>query len=156
MLVTNLIGGRGENAVCMCFVKPVATHNGFEPHFLGEKAQLLDFHIALLDSTGKAFGPHFFVQVKTSSVNPNPTFKAKFSGACVKRAKAGLAPVYVVGVEIDGDKEKVWICGIESQSTLNSIPKHYNLRNASTLKKIYGEVLNHFQTSAYSFKTSLK
>ncbi|XDF33607.1 hypothetical protein RBH89_15500 [Paracidovorax avenae] len=156
MLVTNLIGDRGENAVSMCFVKPVAKHNGFEPHFLGPKAQLLDFHVSLLNPSGKAFGPHFFVQVKTSHVKPSPMFKAGFNGTCVTRAKAGLAPVYVAGVEIDGDKERVWICGIESQSTLNSIPKLYNLRNASTLKKLYGEVLSHFQASAYSFKTSLK
>lgn len=157
MLVSNLIGDRGENAVQMCFVRALAQHNGFEPHFLGPKAQLLDFHVSLLDSAGKAFGPHFFVQVKTKKKpSVDKKFIAGFGSNEVFRAKAGWVPVYVAGVEVISDtSEKVWVCGLGSQPTLNSIPKAHNLKSPTTLIKLYGEVLDHFNAHTYAFSTKL-
>lgn len=153
---TNPIGDRGENAAERCFVRPIDMHYGFETSFLGDKAQLLDFRVALLDSAGQVFGPHFYVQVKTHQVRRGKAFPTRFSAEQVRRAKAGLTPTYLVGVELDGDtKENVWICGIGSQTVLPSIPKLHDLKERSTLIQLYGEVLTHFQAAAYSFAPSL-
>ena len=157
MQSTNQIGGRGENAAQWCFLRPVHGHNGFEPTFLGEKAQLLDLRVALLNPEGKAFGPHFYVQAKTHQARRGRRFPARFTAEEVGRAKAGLVPVYVVGVELDGDtKENVWICGIDAQASLPSIPKAHDLRAAATLIQLYDEVQSHFNRAAYSFVTNLK
>jgi len=157
MQSTNQIGGRGENAAQWRFLRPINGHNGFEPTFLGEKAQLLDFRVALLSPEGKVFGPHFYVQVKTHQVRKGKRFPARFTTEEVVRAKSGLVPVYIVGVELDGDmKENVWICGIEAQPALPSIPKARDLRAAATLVQLYDEVQSHFTRTTYSFVTNLK
>ncbi len=119
MQSTNQIGGRGENAAQWCFLRPVHGHNGFEPTFLGGRPNCLGHALHLLNPEGKAFGPHFYVQVKTRQARRGRRFPARFTAEEVGRAKAGLVPVYVVEVELDGDtKENVWICGIDAQASL--------------------------------------
>jgi hypothetical protein len=157
MRVNNLVGERGENAVHMCFIKLISGHNGFEPHFLGAKAQLIDFHVALLDENGKAFGPHFFVQVKARHGKSVGSFNTGFTSHYVKSAKEGWVPFYVVGVDLVSNKrEDVWLCGLETQTTLNTIPRSHNLKSQTTLKRLYTEVLKHFDSNSYAFTTTLR
>src|SRR5438094_8618833 len=99
MHITNRIGDRGEIAAQMCFARAVDGQYGFEVAFLGAKAQLLDLRVALLDQTGRVFGPHFYVQVKSHRERPGRRFPCRLSAAEVRSSRAGLVPIYVVGVE---------------------------------------------------------
>jgi hypothetical protein len=156
MLTTDLIGERGENALEMRFLRAINGHNGFDPVFLGAKVQLLDYRVALLDSSGKAFGPHFYVQVKTHNPTGKGTLSVGWDTTKIDQARAGIAPVFIAGVElVSSKKEKVWICGVTTQTKLSSILKKHSLENDNTLIKLYGDVLDYYKTLKYGFSTSL-
>lgn len=156
MQISNRIGDRGEIAAQLCFARAVDGHYGFEVAFIGAKAQLLDLRVALLDQTGRVFGPHFYVQVKSHGERPGRRFSCRLNAIAVRSAKAGLVPVYVVGVELVGDTtENVWICGLQQQHALPSLPKSHSLKDRNTLVRLYRDVLVHFQGAQYTFSTEL-
>jgi len=66
MPATNSIGQRGEKAVETSFCRPSGNvpEYQFRPIPLGDKAELFDFVVHLLDANDNILGAHFFVQVK--------------------------------------------------------------------------------------------
>jgi hypothetical protein len=63
----NHLGSLGENIVSLLLQRKLNGCYRFSVRFLGAKAELLDFLVELLDDDGKAYGPHFYLQVKTTA-----------------------------------------------------------------------------------------
>jgi len=143
----NSLGKLGEYTVGACFVMEVDGHHGFEVAFLGDKAQVLDFRISLIDADGKTFGSHFNLQVKARRAPPlDRPIQVGFTLAEVARASAMNVPLFVAVIEeLPRRKTKVWIKAVVDPTVgVDSIQRKHSLNSNATLKKLYGEVMAHF------------
>lgn len=95
------IGSRGEYIFCariMNFCGRSLPY--FRPHFLGEKAQTLDFFVELLDVGERTL--FFFAQVKTTRkalTRKDRRLRVEMAATDVKRASQVPAPTYLIGID---------------------------------------------------------
>jgi len=122
--------------------------------FLGEKTELLDFLVLLVNKDDQALGPHFFLQVKATAgktEDDDPSIAAKFSAEEVERVKNWKVPTYVAAVDLSRpERELIHIRGISSSRTkgIASVKKALSLDDRNVRKNIYKEV------HEYSFFTA--
>src|SRR5262249_26960619 len=101
MAARDEIGSRGEFIFCariMDFCGRSLPY--FRPHFLGEKAQTLDFFVELLDTGERTL--FFFAQVKTTRkalTRKDRRLRVEMAAADVRRASQVPAPTYLVGID---------------------------------------------------------
>ncbi len=146
--LANVRGDRGEGIFKLAitdykqFPAPL-----FRTAFLGEKWELIDFYVELLDVPDAQ--PFFFVQVKTSA----STIRAganKFKIVMEKADCEGLyripAPTYLVGVH--EPMQKAYILSIHDKPTkgVYSIPLKYEL-TPDNLKILHQEVREFWKSS---------
>ncbi len=159
----DILGARGEAAVSTCLMRPLGDSNTaqFRPLFLGEKAELLDFLVLLLDPDERALGPHFFLQVKTTACHTQKdtqSIAARFSADEVARIQKWKAPTYLAAVDASKeDREFIYIRGINSdrEKGIASVKKAFSLNDKTLRKKLYQEVKGHFDSRDHHFKTSI-
>jgi hypothetical protein len=155
------LGARGEDAISTCLRRPLSATQKpqFRPKRLGEKAELLDFVVFLVDDNGKQLGSHFFLQVKTTrDVDANST-AASFSADEVRRAQALKTPAYLAAVDASRpDKEAVCVLGIGTSRLKGyaSIPKRLSLDDTKVRNALYDEVKAHFDSRVFTFDSKVK
>lgn len=160
MSTTNHLGNLGEDIVSLLFSRKIDNAYKFSPTFLGEKAQLLDFMVNLLDDTGSAYGPFFFVQVKTTEtrLQPKRSIPARFSAQEVRVAQARKCPVYLVAVaSIDDDSEAIFAIAVDASYTngLAAVPQLFSLLSKEIRMQIYNEVHAYFTSAMPGFASHL-
>ena len=157
---SNSIGQRGEKAAETSLCRPSANfpEYQFRPIPLGDKAELFDFVVHLLDADNNILGPHFFVQVKTTETPAAVSCNARFSKDEVAKAVTFKAPSYLVGVDAsDPTGERIFIKGIDFDRTkgISRISSTQSLDDDFVRDSLYKEVLAHYNAAAYAFKTGL-
>lgn len=160
MHTKNHLGNLGEDVVSLLLSRKIENAYRFSTKFLGEKTQLLDFVVNLLDAKGSEYGPFFFMQVKTTeSVTLGGSgIPARFSSAEVRAAQARKVPVYLVAVEsLNDDAENVYVLGIDSSLSagITVVPRLFSLKQHETRTTIYDEVHAYFQLHAQAFQSRL-
>lgn len=158
---TNSVGQRGEKAAETSLCRPSANtpEYQFRPIPLGDKAELFDFVVHLLDSDNNILGAHFFAQVKTTETPATVSCNARFSKDEVAKAVTFKTPSYLIGVDAsDPAAEKIFVKGIDYDRTkgISKVSCTQSLDNDRIRDSIYQEVLAHFDAAAYSFKTSIR
>ncbi len=158
------LGARGEELVSSCLRTPSSAHNNrirFRPKFLGEKSELLDFLVLLVDEQSQAFGPHFFLQVKTTATTPKEDAKSivtEFTAEEVSKALALKTPVYLVAVDASKPySESIYVMGIGASRIkgISAIPKSLSLKDPAIRETLYEEVKDHFQARNFAFKSKV-
>ena len=160
MYAKNHLGNLGEDVVSLLMSRKINGAYRFSTKFLGEKAQLLDFMVSLLDAKGAEYGPFFFLQVKaTESVAREANgISVRFSAGEVKAAQARKVPVYLAGVEsLSDDDENVGVMGIDVHLLhgVTVVPRLFSLQLQETRQVIYDEVHAYFQSEAKAFVSRL-
>jgi hypothetical protein len=140
------IGGRGESIAFSCLTRIWGKDRElpyFWPHYLGEKAQTLDYLVYLLDAGEST--PFFFVQVKTTQkeltrTQTPPRLRVEVSAGDVRRMVVHPAPTYVIGVA--EETERAFFISIHGEmgEAIPSITTAHEL-NGATLKRLWDEVL---------------
>src|ERR1700678_1736379 len=79
----------------------------FNPIFLGEKSEAVDYLVKLVGVRSAA--PFFFVQVKTTRLGyaankTNPRLRIKVSERTIERLKQYPAPTYLIGIDEERGK----------------------------------------------------
>ncbi len=142
MTARDEIGSRGE----FIFSTRIMNFCGrkrpyFLPHFLGEKAETIDYLVELVDAGTRT--PFFFAQVKTTQkgyTRKHPRrLKVGMSATDVERLGLKPAPTYLVGIDEPG--EVGYLVGILEgmNTTIASVPVSFPL-DCSTLPLLYQEV----------------
>jgi hypothetical protein len=92
---SNYVGRFGEDVVSRLLHRRAGGRIRFTARHLGDKAQLLDFIVNLVDEFGKEHGPFFFLQVRTTEVvaRQRQGIRANFSPLEVKFVQARKVPV---------------------------------------------------------------
>lgn len=160
MHAKNHLGNLGEDLVSLLLSRKIRNAYRFSTKFLGEKAQLLDFMVNLLDAKGFEYGPFFFMQVKTTESVAFGRYgiPARFSSAEVRAAQARKVPVYLVAVESLADEsENVYALGIDSGLArgIAVVPRLFSLKQEETRIAIFDEVHAYFQFQAKAFQSRL-
>jgi hypothetical protein len=159
MGITDFIGGRGEAIAYKQLTQPCRPDSDlpyFWPHYLGEKAETVDFLVELVDAGEMT--PFFFVQVKstrkayTRKQKPR-RLRVEVSEADVLRMVAYPAPTYVIGVQ--ADDERAFIVSVHGtmRDSIPSITTAHEL-NCDTLKRLWDEVLTFWQVRDMARVTS--
>jgi hypothetical protein len=156
----NHLGSLAENIVSLLLQRKLNGCYRFSVRFLGAKAELLDFLVELLDDDGKAYGPHFYLQVKTtaSASIASQLVHARFSPDEVKRAQGRRVPVYLVAVECrHDDKEKTYIRAVDASLSAGvpGVHRRHSLKDRETRMQLYKEVDVYFNSLPLSFKSAL-
>ena len=128
----------------------------FDPNFLGDKAELTDCIVNLIDDKASVSGAYFLVQVKASKRANSRSIPATFTAREVQRAIERKVPVYLVAVDSTADREdEVYILAIDSQTQfgVRSIPKTFKLNSVENLQALYDEVNQNYGTTPYMFKS---
>ncbi|WP_296000175.1 hypothetical protein [Rugamonas sp.] len=160
MSTTNHLGNLGEDVVSLLFRRRIDKVYRFSVTFLGEKAQLLDFMVNLLDDNGSEYGPFFFLQVKTTATigAPGAGIPATFTAEEVRNARARKVPVYLVAVESgDDDAERIFAIAIDEtlKGGVAVVPPIFSLADKATRMRIYDEVHAYFLSEAKIFQSHL-
>ncbi len=152
------IGKRGE----AIFVNDIMKFCGnvvpyFNPIFLGDKAEALDFLVELTSVEG--FTPFFFVQVRTTrlgytSGRNEPRLKVKVTKETIAKIRGYPAPRYLVG--IDDQKSRSFIVPILDgmPSGYSSISTRYPL-NCANLKKLWRDVNDYWRSHQMRMQVSV-
>jgi len=136
------IGSRGEFVFCariMAFCGRRRPY--FRPYFLGEKAEVFDFFVELVDAGDRT--PFFFVQVRSTQkgcTKKHPRrLKVGISATDVELFSLKPAPTYLVGIDEPADAG--YIVGIVEgmNTTISSIPTTFPL-DCTTLPLLHQEV----------------
>jgi hypothetical protein len=142
MAARDEVGSRGESIFVVRLTDLCGRKRpSFRPHFLGEKAETLDYFIELVDAGPPT--PYFFVQVRTTRqgyTQRSPRrLKVSVAGRDVSRLANYPAPVYLVG--IDEVQECGFILAIlsGSASAIPSLPTRFPL-DCANLRVLYDEV----------------
>ncbi|OON63682.1 hypothetical protein B0920_10105 [Massilia sp. KIM] len=120
----------------------------------------MDF-LVLLIRDGKAFGPHFFLQVKSTSTKADVgdlSIAARFSADEVQRIAQWKAPAYLAAVDgSNARREQVYIRGIDSDrlTGIATVPRSQNLNDKAVRKALYDEVVQYFASRTHSFTSTL-
>ena len=160
MPATTSLGQRGEKAVETCLCRPSANtpEYQFRPIPLGEKAELFDFLVHLLDASNNIIGPHFFVQVKTTAAAAVTSCNARFDKSEVAKAITFNVPSYVIAVDASSPTtERIFIKAINSDRTagIAKVACTQSLDDDAVRDTLYQEVMAYFSGSAYTFTSSL-
>ena len=163
MAATNSVGKLGEYVVGTWFGRRLNNKFRFSVAALGEKYELLDFTVDLLDDNEKPFGPHFTVQVKCTSqeVPDAHGIPAPYPKDAVDAAIKRKVPVYLVGVLLlDDESEEVYILAVDKTAAktgkgIGSVPRRYSLKEPSVREAIYDEVCKYFDSIEDEFESKL-
>lgn len=154
--MSNNLGRRGEDIVSVMLGREVLGKPRFTTHFLGEKAELFDFVVNLVDEDEAVIGPFFMLQVKaTRGAEPGKSIDAKFTAAEVSKALERKVPVYVVAVDAGRRDEEAYFLAVDSsrQAGISNVPRLFNLNCEATLEELYDEVFHFFMDKPYQFKS---
>ena len=135
------IGSRGEYIFCariMNFCGRQLPY--FRPHFLGEKAQTLDFFVELLDVGERTL--FFFAQVKTTRkplTRRDKRLRVEMAAADVVRASQVPAPTYLIGIDEQTEVGYLFPILDGMSSDVPSIPTAFPL-DCTNLPRLHAEV----------------
>jgi hypothetical protein len=157
---SNYVGRFGEDVVSRLLHRRVGGRIRFAARHLGDKAQLLDFIVNLVDEFGKEHGPFFFLQVRTTETvaRQRQGIRAKFSSVEVKFVQARKVPVYLAAVVSKGDDcEDVYILGIDGlhEGGVRVVPRLFPLSDESVRLTVYEEVHDYFASGLKVFVSRL-
>lgn len=157
---SNLLGNFGEGAVSQLLHRKMAGVHQFAARHLGEKAQLLDFIVNLVDDRGTEYGPFFFLQVRTTAaiMRPRQGIRANFSAREVRLVQARRVPAYMAAVLDKGDgSEEIYILGIDAKQKggIAVVPRLFPLSEEGVRKAIYREVHGYFESGVKAFMSRL-
>ena len=159
----NDLGALGEDLVSACLRRATGYQHRilFRPQHLGEKCELLDYLVFLIDDNGHAFGPHFFLQVKTTAV-PHRTgtrsIATSFHADRVARTLDWKTPCYLAVVDASIQRlENIYVVGLSSTSPrgVYRIPTSQSLNDPAIRKTLFDEVKAHFENRTFHFISSL-
>ena len=161
--LNDLVGDRGESEVQTELLRETNDsrypRNLFLPQFLGGKSPTFDFLVYLLDRRQEPYGPHFFLQVKTTKIASTTSFcNARFGRALVRRGVAMKVPSYLVAADISSSRTcKLYVTGISHDRTMGfaTVPVAHELSHARIKFALYDEVNDCFSSSPYTFRSSL-
>jgi hypothetical protein len=149
------LGRRGEN-IAIVRLTEVCQANDlpyFTPHFLGEKCELFDALVELVEAGAKR--PFFFAQIKSTrgSYNKSGRLNVKVKKSDVIRMVQYPAPTYVIG--IDEVCEHAYVVAVHGSmsKTISSLSTAHRL-NCSTLKKLWDEVKEYWKDKNMEQKLS--
>lgn len=160
MHTSNQLASMGEYAAALLFRRKIAGVHRFTATFLGEKAQLLDYLVNLLDANGHEYGPFFFLQVKTTAAiaRPGRGIRAKFSAREVRLVQARKVPVYLAAVmSLSDGQEEIYVMGIDvaQRGGVSVVPRLFPLSDDGVRMAIYREVNAYFCSGLQAFESGL-
>jgi hypothetical protein len=160
MNTSNLLGTFGEGAVSQFLHSKINGVYHFSARQLGEKAQLLDFIVNLVDSRGKEYGPFFFLQVRTTAAIalPRQGIRVNFNAHEVKLVQARKVPIYLAAVQdAEGSSAEAYIVGIDAAQRVGVrvVPRLFKLSDEAVRMAIYLEVHAYFESGMKSFVSRL-
>jgi hypothetical protein len=145
MGLTDFIGGRGEAIAFLRLARIWRddTHQPyFWPRYLGEKGQLFDFLVELVDAGERT--PFFFVQVRSTrkafTKQTPPRLCVEVSQKEVRRTVAYLAPTYVVGIHEGEERAFVIAVHGDMSEAIPSLTTAHELNSGETLRRLWEEV----------------
>lgn len=144
------VGGLGESFVQHILHQPVFDRIKFKVTFLGEKYQLFDFMVNLLDDNMSMAGPFFLIQVKTHQVASfDDAVEVVFTAEQVSAAKERNVPSYLVGVQTCGRRQKGYFVALDRRKITGvySVPKRHDIESELNMQKLYKEVELFFSNS---------
>lgn len=144
------VGSIGESFIQHVMQLPVDGTIKFKVTHLGEKYQLFDFMVNLLDEEMSMAGPFFLMQVKTHEVDSlNDPIDIDFSAEQVKAAKERNVPSYLVGVQTCGRLQKGYFIALDRkrEKGIYSVPKRHDMDSETNMLGLYAEVNSFFSTS---------
>jgi hypothetical protein len=159
MGIADFIGGRGE-AIAFTHLARIWRDDAnlpyFWPRYLGEKGQLFDFLVELVDAGEKT--PYFFVQVKstrkdlTRTQSP-PRLRVEVSEQDVRRMVVYPAPTYLVGVQESGERAFVISIHGAMREKISSITTAHEL-TGETMRRLWEEARAFWQGRDMTRSTS--
>jgi hypothetical protein len=128
----------------------------FDPVFLGEKNETIDYMIKLEGVKTRTL--FFFVQVKTTRLGytrdkTSPRLKVRVSRADIAKIKQYTAPVYLVG--IDEPRSLAFIIAVNDKTVgqVSSLSTKYPL-NCTNLRRLWDEVQEYWRPRDMTLKNS--
>jgi hypothetical protein len=128
----------------------------FNPIFLGEKSESIDYLIELIGVKTRTL--FFFVQVKTTRLGytkdkANPRLKVRVSRDDIAKIKQYAAPVYLVG--IDEPRALSFILSVNHKTVdqVSSLSTKYPL-NCTNLRRLWDEVQEYWRPRDMTLKNS--
>lgn len=144
------IGRIGEAFIHHVLQQPVYGAARFKVTPLGEKYQLFDFMVNLLDDESSMAGHFFLLQVKTHEVQSlDDAIKIEFTAQEVMAAKERLVPCYLVGVQTFGRLQQGYFVALDRhrEQGIYTVPKRHSMDSEENMQKLYEEVGFFFSTS---------
>jgi hypothetical protein len=157
MNIKDYIGKRGETIFRMLITKWCGGEPWFDDVFQGEKAEIIDFVVQLIEPTATA--AVFYVQVKAtgkgySGIGANKKLNVKVSKKAVSRLKNCAGPAFVVGIDIEKD------CGFllpittaTAVATITGIPTRHRI-DCRVIKRLWKEVDDFWKNKSMLPRTS--
>lgn len=156
MSLNDSIGRLGESYVATALHMPVKGKFLFKVTPLGEKYEVFDFMVNLLDDTRLPFGPFFMLQVKTkSSALSEASLNVSFTLEEVVASGERKVPAYLAGVEAIGRKQSGFFLAIDRRRTtgIYSISRKFDLSDEDVLERLYREVAGFFSMVDNEFES---
>jgi hypothetical protein len=129
----------------------------FNPIFLGEKAEAVDYLVELVGVRGAT--PFFFVQVKTTkrgytAKKSDPRLRVNVTHQSIKQIEGYPAPTYLIGV--DEIRALSFIVAIleGTQAGISSVSTRHPL-NADNLRKLWFEVREYWNQRSMTMSDSV-
>ncbi|WP_406227143.1 hypothetical protein ACI7YU_18870 [Pseudomonas siliginis] len=144
------VGRIGEAFIQYVLQKPVFGSARFKVTPLGEKYQLFDFMVNLLDNKSSMSGPFFLLQVKTHEVaSLSDAINIEFTAVEVMAAKERMVPSYLVGVQTCGRDQRGYFIALDRdrEAGVYSVPKRHSMDSEPNMKSLYEEVGDFFASS---------
>lgn len=144
------VGRIGEAFVHYVLHQPICGSMKFKATNLGEKYQLFDFMVNLLDEEASMAGPFFLMQVKTHKViSFEDAIDVEFTAEQVMAAKERNVPSYLVGVQTCGREQRGYFVALDRrrEKGIYSMPKRHDINSEQNMQKLYEEVNLFFSES---------
>lgn len=153
--MSDVTGARGEFSVGFSMMRDVNGKPLFFVRHLGEKANLLDFMVNLLDGDEQETGEFFMIQVKsTKAAKSTGSIPARFKAAEVSAAHSRKVPVYLVAVDdAPGRNREIFFIAIDKNrhAGVSLVPKLHDLNCDVTLESLRDEVRAHHASKLDNF-----
>jgi hypothetical protein len=153
--VSNVTGAKGEMNVSLCLMRDINGKPLFSVRPLGEKAELLDFVVNLLDDKESEVGAFFMIQVKaTKSAEAGKSIDVNFDADQVAKALNRKVPVYLMAVDMGGGRAReIYFVAVDNlrEKGFRAVPRVHNLDCDITLRALYDEVVAYHDVKGHNF-----
>lgn len=156
MSLSDSVGRLGESYVATALHMSVKGKYLFKVTPLGEKYEVFDFMVNLLDDARLPFGPFFMLQVKTKSSEAlEASLNVSFTWEEVVASGERKVPAYLVGVEAIGRTQSGFFLAIDRRRTtgIYSVSRKFNLNDEEVLEQLYREVAEFFSMVDNEFES---